>query len=168
MDEKKHDYPVGYGKPPVESRFRKGKSGNPGGRPRRTKSLLSLLGEALSQRSGLPKEDGTWMTKGEFIVGGLVEGAAGTDPKAKRLLFDVLVKLHRADDYRSLPEIILDDYDGNARAEFDAETERWGERLPEIEAQNRAPLEEAKAPAPEDDAETRGKVLAPAAALPDD
>jgi len=27
-------YAVGYGKPPVHSRFRKGRSGNPGGRPR--------------------------------------------------------------------------------------------------------------------------------------
>ena len=27
-------YPVGHGKPPVHTRFRKGASGNPGGRPR--------------------------------------------------------------------------------------------------------------------------------------
>jgi Family of unknown function (DUF5681) len=29
-----NEYEVGYGKPPVRSRFRKGQSGNPGGRPR--------------------------------------------------------------------------------------------------------------------------------------
>ena len=28
------EYKVGYGKPPVHTRFRKGQSGNPGGRPR--------------------------------------------------------------------------------------------------------------------------------------
>jgi Family of unknown function (DUF5681) len=28
------DFEVGYGKPPVRARFRKGQSGNPGGRPR--------------------------------------------------------------------------------------------------------------------------------------
>jgi hypothetical protein len=28
------DYAVGYGKPPAHTRFRKGRSGNPGGRPR--------------------------------------------------------------------------------------------------------------------------------------
>ena len=27
-------YQVGYGKPPVHAQFRKGQSGNPGGRPR--------------------------------------------------------------------------------------------------------------------------------------
>jgi hypothetical protein len=39
------DYEVGYGKPPVERRFRKGQCGNPGGRPRgmtagRAKALI--------------------------------------------------------------------------------------------------------------------------------
>ena len=29
-------YTVGYGKPPLHTQFRKGQSGNPGGRPRRT------------------------------------------------------------------------------------------------------------------------------------
>jgi len=28
-------YQVGYGKPPLHTRFRRGQSGNPGGRPRR-------------------------------------------------------------------------------------------------------------------------------------
>src|SRR5712671_7451585 len=33
---KSASYQVGYGKPPMRTRFRKGQSGNPGGRPRRT------------------------------------------------------------------------------------------------------------------------------------
>ena len=143
MDEQSGDYGVGYGKPPVEGRFEKGKSGNPGGRPRRTKSLASLLGEALSQRSRFPKEDGTWMTRAEAIFATLTDAATGTDLRVKRLLFDVLVKLQRANIGCSsalyLPEIVLDDYEGDARAECDAEMEQWPERLREIEARNRAP-----------------------------
>jgi hypothetical protein len=31
---RRRDYTVGYGKPPMDTRFRQGRSGNPGGRPR--------------------------------------------------------------------------------------------------------------------------------------
>jgi Family of unknown function (DUF5681) len=39
-------YAVGYGKPPVETRFRKGQSGNSGGRPVRTDAATLILDEA--------------------------------------------------------------------------------------------------------------------------
>jgi Family of unknown function (DUF5681) len=50
------DYKVGYGKPPSETRFRKGVSGNPGGRPRgmtagRANRLVGALQLALQLRS---------------------------------------------------------------------------------------------------------------------
>jgi len=51
----------------------------------------------LSLRSGYPKADGTWMTQAEVIFASLVSQASGSDLKAKRLLFDVLVKLQHAD-----------------------------------------------------------------------
>jgi hypothetical protein len=41
-------YAVGYGKPPRETRFRKGRSGNPRGRPKGSKSAQSLLEQALA------------------------------------------------------------------------------------------------------------------------
>jgi hypothetical protein len=47
------DYAVGYGKPPVETRFQKGQSGNPQGRPRGTKKLVTLLGDVLSPAIGI-------------------------------------------------------------------------------------------------------------------
>ena len=40
-------YAVGYGKPPLHTRFRKGQSGNPGGRPRRT---VTARAKALALR----------------------------------------------------------------------------------------------------------------------
>jgi Family of unknown function (DUF5681) len=40
-------YEVGYRKPPKHSRFRKGQSGNPRGKPRGTKNSATLLKQAL-------------------------------------------------------------------------------------------------------------------------
>ena len=40
-------YPVGYGKPPVASRFRKGVSGNPSGRPTPKPDIYAMLTERL-------------------------------------------------------------------------------------------------------------------------
>src|ERR1700750_2469531 len=44
-----HDYQVGYAKPPCQTRFRKGQSGNPKGRTAGDKNLSTLLREALNE-----------------------------------------------------------------------------------------------------------------------
>ena len=43
------DYDVGYGKPPRHTRFKKGQSGNPRGRPSGSKNLATVLSEALNE-----------------------------------------------------------------------------------------------------------------------
>lgn len=43
------DYVVGRGRPPRHSQFRKGQSGNPKGRPRRSKNFDAILTEVLYQ-----------------------------------------------------------------------------------------------------------------------
>ena len=115
MDDQPRDYAVGYGKPPVETRFQKGQSGNPEGRPRGTKKLVTLLAEVLSQRSGLPNPDGSWMTKAEAIFFSLATQASTPDLKAKKLLFDLMIKLQQTNICHPsdrLPEIQLDQNEG--------------------------------------------------------
>ena len=49
VSDNQRDYEVGYGKPPRHTRFEPGRSGNPRGRPSRSKNLSTLLSEALSE-----------------------------------------------------------------------------------------------------------------------
>jgi hypothetical protein len=46
----KPTYAVGYGQPPKATRFKKGESGNPKGRPKGSRSVGALLQEILEQR----------------------------------------------------------------------------------------------------------------------
>ena len=48
-DEDKPEYAVGFGKPPRRTRFCKGQSGNPKGRPRGAKNLATLMEKVLKE-----------------------------------------------------------------------------------------------------------------------
>ena len=82
------DYAVGYGKPPLHTRFRKGHSGNPRGRPRRPTDLASLLSAALDRPAAAGGRGPA--TQREAIAAALVEKAAAGDLSAARLLFELL------------------------------------------------------------------------------
>src|SRR5215469_1268654 len=85
------DYEVGYGKPPRHTRFKKGQSGNPRGRPRGSKNLKTLLNDALNEPVVITEEGGRRkITKREAIVTQLVNRSATADLRALKILLDIL------------------------------------------------------------------------------
>jgi len=88
--EKRHDYEVGYGKPPRHTRFKKGQSGNPRGRPSASKNLKTLLREALKEPF-IVSEDGRHrkITKRQASVTQLVDRSATGDWRAVKIVLDI-------------------------------------------------------------------------------
>jgi hypothetical protein len=78
---------VGYGKPPRATRFRKGQSGNPRGRPRGSRNFASLVEEALAE-SVVINENGLRRKASnlQVIVKQLVNKAAQGDHRSIQLL----------------------------------------------------------------------------------
>ena len=95
---------VGYGKPPRHTQFRKGQSGNPGGRPRRQpvqRANALLLAEAY--RSVAIKEDGRMVpvTALQAVLRSQIELAINGDYRAQR---DILKAVQHLELLKSLGE----------------------------------------------------------------
>ena len=85
------DYEVGYGKPPRQTRFQKGQSGNPRGRPKGSKNLTTLLGDALNEPVIVAENGGRRrITMREAIIKQLVKRSATTDLRAIKILLDMV------------------------------------------------------------------------------
>ena len=86
------DYDVGYGKPPIATRFKKGNRANPRGRPRGSTSIAAILQRALDAPAVAADGKRRRLTKRELMVLSLVERSAGADLAATKLLFELLRK----------------------------------------------------------------------------
>jgi Family of unknown function (DUF5681) len=85
------DYEVGYGKPPRHSRFRRGQSGNPRGRPAGSKNLATLVSEALNEWVIVVENGGRRkISKREAIIKQLVNRSAKADWRAIKILLDIV------------------------------------------------------------------------------
>ena len=85
------DYEVGYGKPPPHTRFVKGQSGNPRGRPPGAKDIKTLLTKALNELVIVTDNGGRRkVSKREAIVTQLVNRSAKADFKAIQILLGML------------------------------------------------------------------------------
>lgn len=101
-----NDYEVGYGKPPVETRFKKGESGNPKGRPKGTRNLKTELMEELQEKV-LVREGGRPMTvsRQRAMIKSMMAKALQGDHKAAKVILGMVYR------YLHLDEVEPDETD---------------------------------------------------------
>ena len=107
------DVPVGYGNPPAHTRFQTGKSGNPGGRPKKLPSLRSVLETELAAPIQV-KEGGCEVTvsKQVALVKAIVAAALRGDQRAMTALF-ALARSIGTDEDENVDQVdqkVLDEY----------------------------------------------------------
>jgi|GEM_PF-83697 len=111
-DKQAGEYPVGYRKPPAHSRFEKGVSGNPSGRPKGTLNLPSVLQKTLRERVVI-NENGrrTIITKLEAFVKQLVNKAASGDLRAVSQLVGITLTVEQSAAEEMPPNEVLNALD---------------------------------------------------------
>ena len=90
-------YGVGYGKPPPHTRFRAGQSGNPRGRPKGSRTMITILTHELDQ----------WVT--------VRENGRTQRIRKRALIVKQLAKKAAEGDLKALAQIIRIESDGAAR-----------------------------------------------------
>ena len=87
---------TGYKNPPIKKRFQKGRSGNPRGRPKESRNLVTVLSEALNQSVTL-KQDGKSkrVTKGDALIGVLLNMPGKGERQAVAAVINLLGKFER-------------------------------------------------------------------------
>lgn len=98
-------YEIGYRRPPESGRFKKGKSGNPKGRPKGSTNFLTILQQELNQ-SIVVNENGKkkTITRMQAMVKRIVAGALQGDLKALMTLFEIL---RRSGKFEESGEVLL-------------------------------------------------------------
>ena len=85
------DYEVGYGKPPKKNQFKKGQSGNPKGRPKKSRNRSALMEEELNQQIKVKEGNKTiTMSKSEAVVKQLINKGIKGDLRAVKIVLDHL------------------------------------------------------------------------------
>ena len=106
----KSDYAVGYGKPPAATQFKKGRSGNPAGRPKGRLNFETIVEQALLEEV-VVNEGGRRVKRSKLVVmtTQAVNKAAGGDLKAFKLVLGLAAQFAPAGEgAAATPDLIAD------------------------------------------------------------
>lgn len=98
---------VGYGRPPRHTRWKKGQSGNPSGRPKGTRGLKTdLRAELISRMEISMNGKRVSGTKQQLMLRTLSARAAAGDVRATRILIDLVLQVFGPDDQGGGPKAL--------------------------------------------------------------
>lgn len=84
------DYEVGYGRPPVATRFKPGQSGNPKGKPKGTRNLATEFNEELKTKVTIQENGRTrQITKAQALAKQHVNKAVSGDPRSTQFVLSM-------------------------------------------------------------------------------
>jgi Family of unknown function (DUF5681) len=147
------DYEIGYGRPPVHTRFKAGNPGNPRGR-RKKKTVGKLIDETMNKRIKIEERGRSrTMTVQELILFSMGRAAMKGDLAAARTLFALKER------YQDTDETVLDpsDLEADDRKIIEEHLAKLGSPNPKSEGQRETetPNDSGNNQAPDDaDGET--------------
>lgn len=104
------DYPVGYKKPPRDTQFKPGQSGNKKGRPKGVKNLSTDLQEELEQFVVVHEGDKTLkVTKQRAMLKSLFANAMKGEIRAASALINLIIGLEQSKAQRADPSSLKEE-----------------------------------------------------------
>ena len=93
MAERRSSYEVGYERPPHHTRFKPGQSGNPKGRTKGVRNLVTDLTEELAERIPIRESERSFkVSKQRALLKGLLSKALKGDTRAAGLVLQLIAK----------------------------------------------------------------------------